>query len=178
MNVTVVCDVLGKENNGTTIAAMNLINSLKEKGHTVNVLCPDEDKKDIQNYYVVKTLNFAPFNGYVRKNGVSLARRDDSIIKKAIEHADIVHIMMPFSLGLNSARLAHLTGIPVSAGFHVMAENVTAHIFMEHFTPANRLAYYYFSALYRQCDAIHYPTQFLRNLCRIGLCFHFSHMKR
>ena len=29
MIICVVCDVLGKENNGTTIAAMNLIRSLR-----------------------------------------------------------------------------------------------------------------------------------------------------
>ena len=31
MTICVVCDVLGQENNGTTIAAMNLIRSLREK---------------------------------------------------------------------------------------------------------------------------------------------------
>ena len=41
MNITVVCDVLGEANNGTTLAALNLINSLKQKGHKVNVICPD-----------------------------------------------------------------------------------------------------------------------------------------
>ena len=35
MIITVVCDVLGEENNGTTIAANNLINFLREQGHTV-----------------------------------------------------------------------------------------------------------------------------------------------
>ena len=30
MTIAVICDVLGKENNGTTIAAMNLIRSLRE----------------------------------------------------------------------------------------------------------------------------------------------------
>ena len=29
MKITIVCDVLGEENNGTTIAAMNLIRFLK-----------------------------------------------------------------------------------------------------------------------------------------------------
>ena len=43
MIITVVCDVLGEENNGTTIAAMNLIRSLKAKGHEVRVVCPDEE---------------------------------------------------------------------------------------------------------------------------------------
>ena len=32
MIVAVICDVLGEENNGTTIAAMNLIRTLREKG--------------------------------------------------------------------------------------------------------------------------------------------------
>ena len=32
MNITIVCDVLGEENNGTTLAAMNLIRALRGKG--------------------------------------------------------------------------------------------------------------------------------------------------
>ena len=44
MKISIICDVLGAENNGTTIAAMNLIRSLKAKGHDVKVVCPDEDK--------------------------------------------------------------------------------------------------------------------------------------
>ena len=45
MKITIVCDVLGEPNNGTSIAAYNLINTLKNKGHDVKVLCPDELKK-------------------------------------------------------------------------------------------------------------------------------------
>lgn len=52
MIVTVVSDVLGVENNGVTIAAMNLIRSLKEKGHTVRVLCPDVDRMGQEGYYI------------------------------------------------------------------------------------------------------------------------------
>ena len=33
MKITIVCDVLGEENNGTSVAAMNLIRYLTEKGH-------------------------------------------------------------------------------------------------------------------------------------------------
>ena len=38
MKIAIICDVLGKENNGTTVAAMNLIRSLKAKGHEVRVV--------------------------------------------------------------------------------------------------------------------------------------------
>ena len=44
MKISIICGVLGAENNGTTIAAMNHIRRLKAKGHDVKVVCPDEDK--------------------------------------------------------------------------------------------------------------------------------------
>ena len=44
MTITIVCDILGEENNGTTIACMNLIRFLRAQGHTVRVVqsncCP------------------------------------------------------------------------------------------------------------------------------------------
>ena len=71
MKITIVCDVLGEPNNGTSIAAYNLINTLKNKGHDVKVLCPDELKKGEPGYYVLPHLSFGVFNSYVKKNGVS-----------------------------------------------------------------------------------------------------------
>lgn len=46
MNITIICDVLGEPNNGTTIATLNLINFLQKQGHIVRVVCPDQDKKE------------------------------------------------------------------------------------------------------------------------------------
>ena len=164
MNVTLVCDVLGPENNGTTIAAMNLMRSLRAKGHKVNVLCPDADKMGKEGYYVVPTMNLGPLNGYVKNNGVSLAKPDRRILRAAMADADIVHVMVPFALGLAGAKEARKLGLPLSAGFHAMAENFTTHIFMQDSKMVNRLTYSAYARLYKQCDAIHYPTQFLRDL--------------
>ena len=52
MTITIVCDVLGKENNGTTIVAMNLIRSLQERGHSVRVVCSDPERAGKEGYYV------------------------------------------------------------------------------------------------------------------------------
>ena len=62
MKITIICDVLGRENNGTTIAAMNLIRSLKSKGHDVTVVCPDEDKKGLEGYVVMPKRSFGIFD--------------------------------------------------------------------------------------------------------------------
>ena len=85
MIVTVVCDVLGKENNGTTIAAMNLIRYLKQQGHIVRIVCADQEKKGEENYFVVPNRNFGIFNSYVDKVGVTIAKPDIDIVKSAIK---------------------------------------------------------------------------------------------
>lgn len=69
MNITIICDVLGKENNGTTIAAMNLIRFLKDKGHRVTVVCPDEEKKGLEGYVVMKSVALDLLTVMWRKTG-------------------------------------------------------------------------------------------------------------
>ena len=122
MNITVVCDVLGEANNGTTIAALNLIRAMKERGHNVRVVCSDQNRKEQDGFYIVPTHDFGPLiNRYLRKNGVSIARPDAKIINEAIEGADVVHFMTPFSLSRKAIKLAKQKYIPLTAGFHCQA---------------------------------------------------------
>ncbi len=165
MKIAVVCDVLGKENNGTTIAAMNLIRHLRQKGHEVRVVCPDEEYRGQPGYYIVPKLNAGPLNGYVQKNGVSIARPKRSVLEAALADADAVHVMTPFFVGVSAVRYAKEHGIPVTAGFHCQAENITNHFFLMDRKGVNDLTYrVMYRTTYRLVDAIHYPTQFIRDL--------------
>lgn len=162
MTVTIVCDVLGAENNGTTIAAMNLIRSLRAKGHTVRVVCSDQSHDGDDGFYVVPTRNLGPFNAYVAKNGVSLAKADTYVLRQAITGADVVHILVPFTLGSAACKIARELSIPITASFHCQAENFTNHIFLMNSRLANSLTYQYFRHnVYRYCTCIHYPSQFI-----------------
>lgn len=164
MRITIVCDVLGKENNGTTIAAMNLIRSMKAKGHEVTVVCSDKNRAGHKGYVVMPTLNLGPLNNYVRKNGVSLSRVNKKLLEPAILGRDVVHILLPFALGNAALKIARENGIPVTAGFHMQAENFTSHVFMKDFALANRATYQFiYNHTYRYVDAVHYPTQFIRD---------------
>ena len=164
MTITVVCDILGEENNGTAVVTMNLIRYLRSEGHTVRVLCADQSKKGLENYFVAPVKNFGPLNGLVRKVGVTLAKADKRVVAAALEGADHVHIMLPLGLGLAAAEAAHGMGIPLTAGFHMQAENLTGHLGLKRIRPLNTLVYrYIYKHLYRYCDAIHYPTQFIRD---------------
>ncbi len=164
MIITVVCDVLGEENNGVVIAEMNLIRYLKSAGHDVRVLCPDETKEGTEGFYVVPTRSFGPFDDYVRKNGVSLAKPDDSVVRAAVEGADLVHLMLPFTLSKAALAIAIECGIPTTAGVHLMAENFSMHLFMGGVKLANRVVYEHFFDVIGKSDAVHYVTKFLRDL--------------
>ena len=164
MKVAVICDVLGQANNGTTIAALNLIRTLREKRHEVRVVCPDAERAGEPGYYIVPKYDFHIFNDYVEKNGVAPAKLDTKVLESAIHDVDVIHVMIPFALGKAAAHYAHDHGIALTAGFHCQAENITNHIFLQNSPRANTTVYHIlYERVYQFCDLIHYPTQFIRD---------------
>lgn len=164
MKILVVADVLGKKNNGTTMAAYNLIESLQKRGHEVRVLCGDPDKVGVADYFVCPNIDFWIFNHYVQSNGINPAKADNNIINKALDGVDLVHIMLPFSVGNRTAKIANERHIPITTGFHIQAENVTSHFYAMKFTKLNPTVYKIFwNKLYRYADCIHFPTKFIKD---------------
>lgn len=169
MKVCVVSDVLAEENNGTTIAAMNLIRSLKAKGHEVTVVCPKTDcYKEEDGYYFVPTLKLPKvFQNIVDRNNVIIGKPKRKILKAAMKDADVVHVMLPLYIGSKATVYAkkHLKK-PVTAGFHAQAENVSSHIFKSmNSDKVNKFIYkQYYHFVYRYVDAIHYPTKFIQDV--------------
>lgn len=163
MTLTIICDVLGEENNGTTIAAMNLIRSMRAKGHTVRVICPDECRRGEPDYFVAGTLYLGAFlNWRIKKNGVVIMKPDREVFEKAVDGADAVHLLLPFCFSTWAVKKIRERGIPVTASFHCQAENFTSHIFMMNNHVVNRLVYKTFDRnVYRYVDRIHYPSQFI-----------------
>ena len=165
MKITVVCDVLGEENNGTTIAAMNLIRFLKTRGHETRVLCSDQTKKGEENFFVVPALSLGKaLDKYIEKVGVSLSKPQEEIVRAALNGVDHVHVMLPFPLGMMAAKIAREYGLSVTAGFHMQAENLTSYLKMNRIRPLNKAVYkFIYKHFYQYVDAIHYPTEFIKN---------------
>ena len=165
MKVTVICDVLGEANNGTTLAAKNLITYLVEQGHTVRIVSPDSTTEGEEGYYVVPPLHLGfVADKILEMNGVQLAKADKSILREAIKDSDVVHLLVPFPLSWTAIGIAVEYGIPLTAGFHCQAENFTAHVGLMHVKMANKLLYkFYYEKVYKYCTLIHYPTEFIRN---------------
>ncbi|MBR6916436.1 MAG: glycosyltransferase [Clostridia bacterium] len=166
MVIVVSCDVLGEKNNGTTLAAYNLIGALKKMGHEVRVICSDPERRGESGFFVVKRLPTGrAVAAYLSKNGVALSWPDHEVVARALEGADAVHVMTPFPLGNYTAREAIKRAIPVTAGFHCQAENITSHAYLKNCRPANALIYkIFYKKLYGKVGAVHFPTRFIRDV--------------
>lgn len=162
MKITIVCDVLGQENNGTTITAKRLIEKLKERGHDVRVVSPLVT--DEPGYYHLPLRSFGIFNGYVAKNGVELAKPDHDILYSAIEGADIVHVLLPFKCGIAASKIAHELKIPVTSACHCQAENVSSHVYLQNVKLVNKYIYHrFYQKFYNHVPFVHCPSQFIAN---------------
>ena len=73
----------------------------------------------------------------MRRNGVSIAVSDG---------VEIIHIMTPFFLGKEALEYGRRHRIPVTAGFHAQAENITNHLHLMNSHLVNNLTY---RAMYR-----------------------------
>ena len=166
MIVTIVCDVLGEENNGTTIAAMNLIRYLKRQGHIVRILCADQNKKGQENCWVVPNMNFGKtLNKYVEKVGVTLAKPVEDIIRDCIKGSDVVHILIPLYLSMNAIKIAKEYDIPMTASFHMQAENLTSYFKLNNVKFINTAVYkIIYKYVYQYVDKIHFPTKFIEEI--------------
>ena len=169
MRICIVSDVLAEENNGTTIAAMNLIRYLKSNGHDVKVICPEtEIHEGEKDFYFVPKFRFPKLiQNIVDKNNVVIGKVDKKLFKEVMSDCDVVHIMLPLFIGAKAGKYAKSKlNKPLTVGFHAQAENVSSHIFglMNSKWFNNAIYRHYYRSIYKYADCIHYPTKFIQDL--------------
>lgn len=165
MKITVVADVLGEENNGTTITIKRLVNGLAERGHEVRVVSPLKNDESVNpKYYAVKRRTFGVFDNYITKtNGADFGVPDEKIIREAIEGADVVHIELPFKMGKCALKICKELNIPFTTAFHCQPENVLSHVHLQNSRLASKMMYDHFrKTFYKNVDFIHCPTEFIK----------------
>ncbi|MDY4788183.1 MAG: glycosyltransferase [Bacilli bacterium] len=161
MKITLVMDQYGSTNNGTTVTAMRLCETLKKHGHTVRVITGS--KVDGEDVFVVKQYHIPLFQNLIESQGMIFARPEPETIKKAIEGSDVVHFLMPFRLQKKTKKIADELGIPTTAAFHVQPENITSTLYLNKSKVVNDLIYSSFlKHFYRKFNHIHCPSNMIK----------------
>lgn len=165
MKIAIINDLLGGGSNGTFLVTFNLLDHLKRCGHEVKVICADESRRNDPDYAVLPARRFGPLvSHYLAKVGVCVPKCSKRAVAKLLDGVEHVHCITPFRLAQYATDIANQKGIPVTAGFHAMAENITAYLGVYKFAALNRLIYRrMYKRLYGKVNAVHYPTEFIKN---------------
>ncbi len=163
MKITIIADMYGTQDNGTSNAVKNLSKHMLARGHKVTVVSPyaGEDKSGIR-YIQVESRHFMGLESYVRKNGVVLGQPEIDKLIRGIVDADVVHMMMPFKMSRAVIPLVKMLNIPYTTSTHVQPENILAHVGMKDWQFLNSWWYrHYWKKFYRNVEFVHSPTQFM-----------------
>ncbi len=157
MVITLVTDQFYQRNHGTNVSAHRLHDEMVKRGHTVRVICVDEENNTA---YALEKRSFGkPINKIISSQGMVFAKPCKETIKKGIEGADLVHIYMPFKLGYKTIKICRDMNVPYSAAFHLVPENITSSIYMKNFKPLNySLWKKFYNTTYRYVQHIHCPS--------------------
>lgn len=165
MIITIVIDQYGKENNGTTISTRRFAEKLAEKGHEVRVVgVTNDNHKGGEILYDVPERRVPLVTYFSHKQGLLMAKADKKVLKKAINGADVVHLIMPFKIEKQAYKIAKQLNVPVTTAFHVQAENVTSQLGLAKFDCANKFVYRIFrDTFYKNFDYVHCPSHMIAN---------------
>ena len=76
--------------------------------------------------YALKTQKVPGFNHLLATHGFAFAKTDRTIIREAIEWADVVHMMMNFPMEKACTQICKELHKPMTTAFHVQMENITS----------------------------------------------------
>ncbi|MFA6861959.1 MAG: glycosyltransferase [Bacilli bacterium] len=170
MVITIVVDMFGLPNNGTTITAMREAKYLKEMGNEVRIIGFIPKKHDdISMYPVYETAHLVipVFESLIEKNGMFLSdfkKEDYPKVKDFIKGSDVVHMILPFKVEKQVRLIAKCMGICVTAAFHCQPENISYNINMGHWHGLNNFIYHLFNNwIYKYVRHIHTPSEMMKD---------------
>ncbi|MBQ0099863.1 MAG: glycosyltransferase [Firmicutes bacterium] len=122
-------------------------------------------KKNKEGYYILDRIKNNLVYNIAKKNNVILPRFDKDIIYEAVKDADVVHILIPLFIARKTSKFVKSLGIPITSSFHAQAQNFTAQFHILKCKIGEKHTYkMYYNNLYKYADAVHYPTQFIRDI--------------
>ena len=148
--------------NGLSASCQRTVRYLREAGEDVRILsgaCEGAEKPD----YVLEGMTVPVFDGLIRKQGYSFAKKDDEVIEEAVRWADLVHLEEPFDLQIRTCTIAKREHKPVTATYHLHPENLFSSIHLGHSLYLNgSTMLVWLETVFNRCLYVQCPTENVR----------------
>ena len=129
MKVLFVCNNAYNLGNGQSVAVKGMITKLRERGVDARLMAiGNPDPNGPQPDFPLEHWKFPIFEPIVYANGFAYAKIDRERIRKAVEWADIVHLQEGLPLQGAVLNMALKMGKPLTATYHIFAQNLMANL--------------------------------------------------
>ena len=148
--------------NGMAASCRRTAKYLKEAGHEIGILSgPNLLAEEPQPEFPLRRFIFPLFQPMIESLGYQYASSDKKMIRKAVEWADVVHLVEPFVLQRKTIKIAKELGKPITTTYHLHPENITCHMGpLFYWKGLNRgllrMARHF---IYNDCAALQCPTE-------------------
>ena len=168
MRVALVVDAWEFPFNGLTISARRFVRTLSKSGFHFTVLCVEGGSASVREVDAVRfpRLPLFRYDPVILAMKFPVAKPDRSLVRRALDRTDLLHIQVPGPLGMVAMRQARVQGIPVIWSFHVQAQNVLWNMGFTSPRWARLLIRMAVRLGYNQADLLIAPTPFAADLLR------------
>ena len=167
MKVLFVCNNVYIKGNGLSTSARVTSKYLKEAGVDVKLLSAENpDPEGPQPDFRMKIFHFPIFQPLISDNSFCFSKDDMSVIRKAVEWADVIHLEEPFFLQSKVGKLAQKLGKPCVGTYHLFAENISYNIlpFLGRWKLLNYIMTKCFQRDYDRCSDVQCPSRTVADL--------------
>lgn len=169
MVITLVIDIFGDPNNGTTVTARRTASYLQDLGNEVRIIgwiSPKSEPDFLKRFKILRCRKTKISNlSVIADNGFTFGTATEKEIAQFIQGSDVVHLFFPFPLEAKARRVAKAMGIAVTSAFHVQPENISFNLHRGKLRLVNWIIYILFSDWrYKYTRSIHTPSQTRKEL--------------
>lgn len=165
MKIVIVIDSWNKGNGGVVVTH-TLVKELQSRGHEISLVTTsgEEALKYNGNVTEVKGFYLPGIRESLESMGFRFGRGQKKRFREAYKGADLVHIVFPFFMSRNAARVAKKMNIPVLGACHIQSQNLTGAMGKDNKTLDWFFNNWFNYQLFNRVKAIHCPSELAANL--------------
>ncbi|TDJ04186.1 MAG: glycosyltransferase [Deltaproteobacteria bacterium] len=156
LKIAYVIDTYDGIKTGGVYSAHRFIDALR-KDHEITIVTTGEQKPG----RVILPGFYFPFaKNLMQKMGFIFAVPKIKLMKKLFKEVDLVHVQLPWWLGIRAVKLANSMGVPVVTGFHMQPENILRNFKIKSQFLSNKIYNLFLSKFFNKSDGVICPSLF------------------
>ncbi|TFH22516.1 MAG: glycosyltransferase [Bacteroidia bacterium] len=160
MKIVIVIDSWNKGNGGVVVTH-TLVKEMQARGHEISLVTTAGETASKFNGTVheIKGFYLPGIKESLESMGFKFGIGQKKVYRKAFKGADLVHVIFPFFMSRNAAKVAHKMKLPVMGAAHIQSQNLTGAMGKDNKTLDWFFNNWFNFQLFNRVSAIHCPSE-------------------